>query len=173
MSSTAGTETDPSPTRTGLVKAFGRKSRRNKKQDASLNSSQHSTMSLDGSNENKNHPHGGKLRSSIDAAIEKIKTGTGPESEERRKSDSRALPGLQGLLRRTKRRSRRASSAVKAEEVERGRSVAQRGTLEDDPTESPSTSTTRPIGDGGSSSNQKEESDQESSLITDDSETES
>lgn len=171
MSSTAGTENDPSPNRTGLVKALGRKSRRNKKQqDVSLNSSQNSTISIDDDKENDSHPHRSKLRDSIDAAIEKIKTGNRAESEERRKSEPKALQGLKGLLRSTKKRSRRASLAVEAEEVERGRSVAKRGTLED-PIESSNTS-----GAGGSSGNLKEagQSDQEeSSLITDDSETES
>ncbi|KAI9793673.1 MAG: hypothetical protein M1816_007568 [Peltula sp. TS41687] len=166
MSSTAGTETDPSPNRTGLVKALGRRSKRNMKEDVSLNSSRNnSTISIDDGKET----HRSKLRGSIDAAIEKIKTGN---TSERRNSEPKALQGLQGLLRRrTKKKSRRASLAAEAEEVERGRSVAKRGTLED-PIESSNTS-----GAGGSSGHLRDEvghSDQDgSSLITDDSETES
>lgn len=156
MSSTA--ETEPSPTRTGLAaKTLGRRSRRKKQEPPSA---WNSTASVDGPLESH-----GRLRSSIDAAVEKIRPGAasgGPDPDEKPKGESR---GLGGLLRRTKRKSKsKRIAAVKAEEVERGRTVSQRGSLED-PIESSRSSTH--LKDAGPSE------DDNSSLITDDSETES
>ena len=162
MSSTLGAEPETSPSRTGFASTLGRS--RRKKQHEGLESSRSSMMVQDDT--------GGKglkrLKDSIDAAVDKMKPRSSAES--RRDSDSESKQkdgsGLQDLLRRAKRKAKRnqAHGEDQDEEMaERGRRVAERGTLDGSLEPSPSSPSLEGMGLARS----------ESSLLTFESESES
>ena len=117
MSSSAGTETDPSPSRKGLVAKLT--SARRQKQRDRPESSQNSVILLDDGHKNLR-----RLKESIDAAVDKITIRASIDQAPESDSDGRARPegrGVKNLLRRAKRNSRPSPKDA----VERGRSVAQ------------------------------------------------
>ena len=126
MSSSAGTETDPSPSRKGLVAKLT--SVRRQKQRDRPESSQSSVVLADDGHKNLR-----RLKDSIDAVVDKIATRAsidrGPESD----SDGRARPegrGVKKLLRRAKRNSNRSLKDDDDDDAEREPSVAQADSLQ-------------------------------------------
>lgn len=162
MASNGGTEPEPSPSRKGLASTFT-KSRRKKQKDQSQ-SPRSSLVIADEGNKNLK-----RLKDSLDAAVEKIKTrssgeqGRDSDSDGKSKGDGR---GIQDLLRRAKKKTKRAldrEPETEPEDGERGRSPAKRERTEgalDSPKSSQSVST-------------QDMDRSESSLLTYDSETES
>ncbi|KAI9842314.1 MAG: hypothetical protein M1837_007306 [Sclerophora amabilis] len=121
MSSAAlSAEVSPSPSRGFLSKARRKKGKLPGSSTASIIS-----------NEGSSGSHQGGLRSSIDSAIDKIRTG--PDGSRDRQSEG--PKGIQGLIGRQRskraRRKKKQKDESTSEEVDRGRSVAERGTLED------------------------------------------
>ena len=160
--SVAGTETEPSPTRIGLVKSLTRP--RRKKHEPPTGSSRNSWASNEGG-AGEGH---GRLRSSIEAAVEKIKGGATSERRRASKVDEKSSGAPHGrLLGRTKRKikqlaeARAATGPPDSDEGERGRSVGKRSMLEDSPD--------RSLGEGSG----REAGQSDGSLMTDGSEMES
>lgn len=123
-----GTDTESSPSRTGLVAQIARP--RRKKRKAQVASSQHSTAS----NEGENEKHG-RLRATLDSAVDKIKTRT--SSDNRHESDSDGMlkadsRGLQGILHRAKEKIKPSHDSEQqvSDDAGRGRSAKNRELLE-------------------------------------------
>ncbi|KAI9790060.1 MAG: hypothetical protein M1833_002111 [Piccolia ochrophora] len=134
MSSAAVSETDPSSSSTRGLSRVLEKSRR-KKSKLLGPSRQGSTISTDDGSEKQS------LRSSIDSTRPKgrasvsLEPGQEVESEGRTSNDSGRLQDL--LARRSRKKKKKAlekeaKEKVTTEEADRGRSVAERGTLADD-----------------------------------------
>ncbi|KAI9758084.1 MAG: hypothetical protein M4579_003215 [Chaenotheca gracillima] len=111
-------EASPSPSRGLLAKA-------RRKKDKTATSSSNSIISND---ESSGSQRGG-LRSSFDSAVDKVKSRLGDEED---------VKGIQGLIgrqrnkKKEKRKNQKEDHLRASEEAERGRSVAERGTLEND-----------------------------------------
>ncbi|KAI9882933.1 MAG: hypothetical protein M1823_005319 [Watsoniomyces obsoletus] len=157
MSSTASPEVDSSPSRNSLASKLT-KARRKKQQREPPESSQNSLALHDESNSNLR-----RMKNSIELAVEKIKPRSSGENP--RESDNEGKPkaethGLQNLLRRTKRKSRRRSQTGQGE-AERGRTFDSKSVDQEGRPDSPHTSRSASTKDWGRS---------QSSLLTYDSE---
>lgn len=135
-----------SPARNGLTQIFS-KSRRDKRSKDS------STTSL-------NSNHSGGLQSSLEDTIDKLKGHDASDEDEEVSGIKKLVPKVLGSKRRRKKQEKEEEQQA-SEEIARGRTVADRGTLGDNP--EPSLSPyARSTGDGDSSSLITVDSDNES-----------
>jgi hypothetical protein len=107
-----------SPSRNGLTHIWS-KSRNKKNKDSASNS-------VKSSDSDKRH----SLRGSLESAIDKIK-GDGEDEDGDASGIKKLVPKALGSKRRRKKQEREEEERA-SEEVARGRSVAERGTLEND-----------------------------------------
>ena len=110
-------ERSESPTRNGLVHIFSKtRNRDRKRRDSASNSIKSTGTESDGL-------HG--VRRSVEDAIDKIKGNHGSDDE----GDS-GIKKLKRIASRRRRKQEREEEQRASEEAERGRTVAERGTLE-------------------------------------------
>jgi hypothetical protein len=113
------TERSESPTRNGLAHIFSKTRNRDKKgTDSASNSIKSTGTESDGLH---------SVRRSVEDAIDKIKGHHGSDDE-----GDLGIKKLKGIASRRRKRQERQEEQRASEEAERGRTVAERGTLEND-----------------------------------------